>query len=169
MRIRPLATFACSKRSMASSSAPVSRLPGAGTISGDKLGIIAVMVFVSSVSGETVWASPANTIRAVTPSSRISRRSVSLRFARISRLGLTSVASMLRDRSKMTTRASSRSCTGWGVCRQTGPASATVASSQAMRTSDSGLRLTCLFGLSRMCSSRWGAIAFSQLLCWLCR
>ena len=71
-----------------------------------------------------------------------------LRLALTNRSGLTSVANMLRDRSNITTSASSRSCTGSEVFRQTGPASAVVAMSHARRRSDKGLLLTSLFGSS---------------------
>ena len=137
--IRPEATFASLNNFKARSMAGAKRLPGAGMISGATAGIISAMVFASSVSGETVCASPEYTINPVTPSFLRLRRSSILRLALTSRFGFTSVAYIERVRSISMTRASSRSCTGCGVFCQTGPANAVIASNQASNASTSGL------------------------------
>ncbi len=127
---RPEETLACSKSCRARVSAGASRLPGAGMMSGFKAGSSVLMVSVSSVSGVTACASPAKVMSPVMPSVRLASRSSNLRFAAVSRLGAVSVAYMLQVRSRMTTKASSRTTMGCGAFSQVGPASATTVSSQ---------------------------------------
>ena len=111
-------------------SAGASRLPGAGMMSGFKAGSRVLMVSVSSVSGVTACASPAKVMSPVMPSVRLASRSSNFRFATVSRFGAASVAYMLQVRSRMTTKASSRTTIGCGAFSQVGPASAITVSSQ---------------------------------------
>ncbi len=61
-----------------------------------------------------------------------------MRWARTRRLGLRSVEYMDRDKSCTITSASSRSCTGAGICCQVGPARAIVERTQILSSPYSG-------------------------------
>ena len=102
-------------------------LPGIGISSGFSAGARARMVWLSSVRGETIWASPLNTTSPVTPSSLRFKISLSLCLARARREGLMSSANMERDKSRIMTCASIRFSTGWGSFCHAGPASAMMA------------------------------------------
>ena len=102
----------------------VALAPGNGMIAGDSAGMRLAMVRVSSVSGVTTCASPANTTSPVTPSSRRSSRSRIFCLPLCILLGCTSAANIEALRSKTMTRASARLMTGSSTRWRLGPAAA---------------------------------------------
>ena len=107
----------------------------------DRLDTSAAMVRVSVVSGVTVNACAEKTTSPVWPLSRRCRSDSSFSLARSSRLGSTSPASMDRDMSRTTTRASDDRSAGTGIRSQVGPASARMANAHAAAAPDSSQRL----------------------------
>ncbi len=85
------------------------------------------MVSVSSVSGVTVNAFDVYTSKAVCPLPRCSSMPRIFSFARASRLGCTSCASIERERSSAITSACSARKTGWSTRCHAGPAIASEA------------------------------------------
>ena len=142
-RIRPRCAPAFFIKRLAWMSASARLLPGSGMMAGCSCGNRFAMVRTSSVSGVTMWASPAYTTRAVRPSLRACNRSLMACCARIRRDGATSLAYIESDKSSRITSESLRSLTGCGSRCQLGPANATTASSQATPASHIGARLRC--------------------------
>ncbi len=130
----PCALPACLSKSSALPTARSGREPWAGIKLVEKLCSWLMMVFASVVSGLTTKASAANTISAVSPSFWRRRISVSFSLARSRRLGLTSSASIERDRSNSSTRADSWRNTGTSSLRHAGPARARMARAPPTRT-----------------------------------
>ena len=124
----PCATPACCNSCCARAMALAGCEPCAGIRSGLSTSIWLAMVCASVVSGLTTKGVAAYTISAVSPSFCWLRMSRSFSLARSSRLGLTSVASIERDRSNTTTCADCWRNTGCGSFCQAGPASARIAS-----------------------------------------
>ena len=127
-RICPPCAPAVSSNSAASSTALVASAPGRGMMAGESAGMRLATVRVSSVSGVTTWASPANTTRPVTPSCRVSSRSSIFCRARCTRLGWTSAANIEALRSRTITSASARLITGSSTRCRLGPAAPSVTS-----------------------------------------
>ena len=117
----PLVRPEVSSNPAASSMASVALEPCNGMMSGARALSRFSIVRVSSVSGVTTCASPANTTMPVTPSVRASKTSITFCRARRMRLGCVSVAHIDRLRSSTMTNASDFSNTGSSARSNAGP------------------------------------------------
>ena len=138
-RIDP-GVFSRTSKSWATSSAAAPFCPAMGMISGTRPSRNGLIIFASSVGGNTKCAEPAKVTNAVRPPLRMSISSLSLILARASRVGSTSLACILGVFSNATINGAVSAINGLGILCQVGPAAAMVANTSPVATRSTGRR-----------------------------